>query len=441
MARRFYILWLVAATLGAVGAAADIAWHFSRLFDEFSPPHNIATVGFIMNLGLLFWALVVRRRDVVGPERSALLLTACMVAVYLIAIPLDLTWHVIFGIDITTWSPTHLLLFYSSWLGQVAMMLAWLASPTARARGGWAITFAIGVLQLASGLFPLGQQEYGAVALDSLTRTGRAPWYVAPDMWALAGTQAERLARGGAPNWLYLVLTSALGGLCLTLGASLIRSYGWSPTQRTARSFSQWAVPGAATALVGAFLLFRMVMRTIFAAVHLPVAVVPSWLLAIGIVVAGSLFLAPRLATRTLPEWMPFPLWATARTRQTTIVAALGGMLGSLALYATMETLRAAHAIVPAAPLAALPVAVLAGGAGSAAGALLAARMLQIAATTPSPTADVLAPLAPPASFAPPAPFAPQAHRYALRNWRSWAVASLPGHKPASAPTPGTTAK
>jgi hypothetical protein len=435
VARRFYILWLVAATLGAVGAAADISWHFSRLFDEFSPPHNIATVGFILNLGLLFWALVVRRQDVVGPERGALLLAAGMVAVYLIAIPLDLTWHVIFGIDITTWSPTHLLLFYSSWLGQLAMLLAWLASPTARARGGWAVTFAIGVLQLASGLFPLGQQEYGAVALDALTRTGRAPWYVAPDMWALAGTQAERLARGGAPDWLYLVLTAALGGLCLTLGASLIRSYGWSPTQRTARSLSQWAVPGAATALVSTFLFFRMVMRAIFATVHMPVAVIPSWLLAIGLVVDGSLFLAPRLATLTLPEWVPFPLWATARTRQTTTVAALGGMLGALALYGTMETLRAAHAIVPASPLAALPIAVLAGGAGSAAGALLAARMLQVAATMPSPVADALPAL--PALT----PHVPRAERYALRNWRSWAAASLPGRKPDSAPTPGTTAK
>lgn len=434
MGRRFYILWLVAASLSAIGAAADIAWHFSRLFDEFSPPHNIATTGFIVNLGLLFWALVLRRQQLSGPEHTGLLLSAGAIAAYLIGIPLDLAWHVIFGVDITAWSPTHLLLFYSSWVGQIAMMLAWLASPTARRRGAWAVTFAIGVLQLSSGLFPLGQQEYGAVALDALARTGRAPWYVAPDMWALAGRQAERLARGGAPDWLYLVALSTMGGLCLALGASLIRSHDRRTRPRSTHAATRWYAAGAATGLVAALLLFRLVMRAIFAAVHMPVAVIPWWLLALGLAIDASLFLAPRLAFISPPRWAPFPLWATAQTRQTTVVAALGGMLGSLAIYGIIATMRAAHAIVPATQLASLPFAMLAGAIGSAAGVLLAARMIQFAEATLAPAASVLPVLVASTLRGWIAPLS-QGH------WRSWVIAVLRGRKTITTPSPRATSE
>ena len=137
MGRKFYVVWLTSAFLGAAGAAGDVSWHFSRLFDEFSPPHDIATAGTILNIVLLYWALVHERHRLAGPERFGLLVNAAGLVIYAVTIPLDLTYHLIFGIDITTWSPTHLMLFYSSCLGQVGALIAWLASPTARMRGGW----------------------------------------------------------------------------------------------------------------------------------------------------------------------------------------------------------------------------------------------------------------------------------------------------------------
>lgn len=372
MGRKFYLLWLLSAALGALGAAADVSWHFSRVFDEFSPPHNVATTGFILNIGLLYWALVRHRDRLSDGERVGLMLNALGTALFLIGIPLDFTWHQIFGIDITTWSPTHLLLFYSACISEVGMLKAWLSSPEGRSRGSWAITFFICFFLLSAALFPLGQQEYAAVALDSLNRTGKAPWFVAPDLWALAGPQAVRLAKGGAPDWLYLVYQPAVATLVLTVVSVLLRFSAVRQDKAQTTAVSRWYSYLPATCLVLALLAFRLAGRMVFSIIGMPVATIPWWLIPLAVVLDVVFLFEPARSTRTQM------LSARVRARPERVAAGvLGAVVATLAYYGSTLVLRNYHVLMPAMPLAALPVALVTASAGAVAGRLLAEWLLQ----------------------------------------------------------------
>ena len=377
MGRKFYLLWLLSAALGAMGAAADVSWHFSRVFDEFSPPHNVATTGFILNIGLLYWALIRHRDRLSDGERIGLNLNVLGTALFLIGIPLDYAWHEIRGIDITTWSPTHLLLFYSACVSEVGMLKAWLSTPEGRRRGSRPITFFICFFFLSAALFPLSQQEYAATALDSLNRTGKAPWFVAPDLWALAGPQAVRLAKGGAPDWLYLVYQPAVAALVLTVVSILLRFHATRTDSAQASAASRWYRYLPATGLVLALLVFRVVGRTVFSVIGMPVATIPWWLISLAFLMDVAFLCEPLLPafTRLLP--------APVRARPHLISGALGALVGTLAYYGSMLALRNYHILEPAVPLAVLPLALLTAAAGAVAGALLAEWALENAAAQP----------------------------------------------------------
>ena len=111
----------------------------------------------------------------VGLERTALLVGAVALAIGIADMPFDFLWHITFGIDITTWSPTHLMLNFPSDVYNVCVITALLASPAARGLGAWVIVFAISFRNILTTHFALNQQEYGSVALASLQHTGKLP--------------------------------------------------------------------------------------------------------------------------------------------------------------------------------------------------------------------------------------------------------------------------
>lgn len=389
MGRKFYWYLVVASLLGTLGAAADVSWHFSRLFDEFSPPHDVATAGFLFNIFLLYWALWRHRDQVKGAERIGLIINGTGLAIFLIAAPLDLMWHLIFGIDITTWSPTHLMLFYSAVIGQTGAIISWLASRDRDHSGAWAITVSMCALLLSQALFPLYQQEYAAVALESLERTGLAPWYVAPDMWALAGRQAEKVARGGLPDGLYITYQALMASAVLTLAAILTRvSVRWVD-ERRGRTVNWWSGAGAATGVVAVYLLFRIVMRGFFSLVGMPTAVVPLWLLPLGIAVDVAILLAVVLPELKVPRWLPFPHDTPEQAKRAAVIAALGGLLGALAQFGTLAGLDLAGVTVPATPAGAAIVALFTGAFGGLIGALLAARFVHVVGMSPEQIAPL----------------------------------------------------
>ena len=323
MPRRYYALWLIAMALTEIGSTLDVSWHFGHVFDEISPPHLTSFSGVCLMVGLLYWALVHERQRVVGLERKALLVAAVALAVGIADMPFDFLWHLTFGVDITTWSPTHLMLNFPSDVYNVCVIVALLASPAARGLGAWAIVFGICFRNILTTHFALNQQEYGAVALASLQRTGQVPWYVQPELWRLAGPQAAQLVTGGVPDWLYLIYFAFALGYALTFGAAVLQARG------ARRSPNVFPLPfGAGTALALSFAVWRLGFHTLFVAVHQAYPVVAWYIVPMGVVVDLALALGPRIAG--------YPLAGRAaplRPHGELIVAALGGVAAALALY------------------------------------------------------------------------------------------------------------
>lgn len=368
MPRRYYVLWLIAMALTEIGSTLDVSWHFGHVFDEISPPHLTSFAGVCLMVGLLYWALVRERARVVGLERAALRVGAAALGIGILDMPLDLLWHLTFGVDITTWSPTHLMLNFASDVYNVCVILALLASPAARARGAWAIAFGVGFRNVLTTHFALNQQEYGAVALASLQRTGRPSWYVEPQLWALAGPRAAQLVTGGVPDWLYLLYFALAAGYALTFGATVLRG---RPQRGVKPCQDVWSLPfGAGTALAVTFVTWRLAFRTLFLAVHQAYPVVAWYIVPMGVVVDLALAFGPRVVGYLLAQQVP-----ALRPRIELIAAALSGIVAALALYGGIALMRAAHEVVPATPLAALPFACLAGVLGTALGHIIGTRV------------------------------------------------------------------
>jgi hypothetical protein len=369
MPRRYYVLWLCAMALTEIGSTLDVSWHFGHVFDEISPPHLTSFSGVCLMVALLYWALVRERSRLVGLERTALRAAAVALAVGIFDMPLDFMWHLAFGVDITTWSPTHLMLNFPSDVYNVCVIIALLASPAGRQLGAWAIVFGVCFRNIVTTHFALNQQEYGSVALASLQRTGKVPWYVQPELLRLVGPQAAQLVTGGVPDWLYLIYFAFALGYALTFGASVLqgpRTRGQSPR------LDVWPLPfGAGTVLALTFFTWRLAFHTLFVAVHQAYPVVAWYIIPMGVVVDLALAFGPRVVGYLLlPERM-----AALRPYRELIAAALSGIVAALALYGGITLTSAAHQVVPATPLAALPFACLTGAAGTALGYTVATRV------------------------------------------------------------------
>lgn len=368
MPRRYYVLWLVAMALTEIGSTLDVSWHFGHVFDEISPSHLTSFSGVCLMVGLLFWALVRERKRVVGLERTALLVAAVALAIGMLDMPFDLLWHEVFGVDITTWSPTHLMLNFPSDVYNVCVVAALLTSPAARGLGAWAIAFAVCFRNILTTHFALNQQEYGAVALASIQRTGRPPWYVEPALWKLAGPRAAQLVTGGIPDWVYLVYFAFALGYALTFGAAVLRR---PSTSDAISRYAVWPLPfGSATALALVFVLWRLAFQTLFLAVHQAYMVVDWYVVPVGIVVDLSLMFGPRIVGYLLAG-----RGAALRPHLGLLAAALSGVLVALTLSGGIALMGAAHQIVPAMPLVALPFACLTGACGTALGYTVATRV------------------------------------------------------------------
>jgi hypothetical protein len=349
------------------GAAFDVSYHFGHVFDYFSVPHLTVGAGVCLMVALLLWALGRERKRVVGLERAALLTGAAALAVGLADEPLDLLNHLIRGVDITLWSPTHLMLNYPADVLNVCLITALLASRTARGRGAWAIAFAFCLRNVLTMHFALYQQEYGAVALDSLNRTGRAPWYVEPQLLALAGPRAAQLVTGGVPNWLYVIYFAFALSYALTFCAAVLSGRRRGRKRRPDRW--PWRV-GAATALAACFVLWRFGLRELFVGLHNAYGVVPWYVVPMGVVIDLTLVFGPPVAQRVVD-----PRAAASRGQLDLAAAGVAGVLAGLVLFGGMAIMRGAGQVVPAAPVAALPFACLTGAAGALLGGWIAAQV------------------------------------------------------------------
>jgi len=119
-------LWVLlgANLLAGWGVQWDIMWHVLIGRDSFWIPPHVMTYGGVTLIVLASFGVLARdtlRRLLAGraPEGTervlglsgtpGFLLASCGIALAVLAAPIDDLWHRLFGIDVTLWSPPHLL--------------------------------------------------------------------------------------------------------------------------------------------------------------------------------------------------------------------------------------------------------------------------------------------------------------------------------------------
>lgn len=130
-------LWglLLAKLVGTWGVQWDIQWHVVIGRDTFwIAPHLMTyagvTLAVALSWGMLAWETALGDGARPGPPRVLGLrgtrgfqLAAWGIAVTVLAAPIDDLWHRLFGLDVTLWSPPHLMGIFGSVINSLACLL------------------------------------------------------------------------------------------------------------------------------------------------------------------------------------------------------------------------------------------------------------------------------------------------------------------------------
>ena len=282
-----YRLWLAALLLKMLGAGWDVSWHFRWLRDDLAPPHLLNSAGTAMAVALVAF----HSYTGYGVDRRALHLMQVGMGVFLVAIPLDLINHRINGLDITTWSATHGLLYLGTAVMMTGVIRGWaLYGPPGRAR--WLTLGTLWVFFLENVMFVAGQQEYGVVAVMAWD-AGRPE--AEPSLLQFAANQIGRPVDRVAvvhfalpvPAWVYLAWIVAAAMLVLVLARWMIGR--------------RWA----ATAVTATYLAYRAVMWVLLVGTGFPRSAVPFLLLG-GALAVDLMMSRPRFSARL--SWVARPL-------------------------------------------------------------------------------------------------------------------------------------
>ncbi len=362
--KKVYGLWLLAFGLKLFGSGWDTSWHFKFFFDTFSPPHNINTVGFILAWALIIyhWGGTEQARRLVkrlplslqaftrrwilaerlGTERymdtGSLWIATIGMLLFLIAAPLDQIWHRVFGLDLTTWSPTHLALFGGTELAILGVLLGLYRQRPTNQRGSFEsiALLLFGGFLLEAFLFATGQQEYGYIALYALQH----PEYVTaqhmttfpiPALLAQAQAQggAQALATGQAPTWVYPLYQLLVVCAVLQFTRQLHRRF-WT-----------------ATAVVALYLAYRLLARFLLHSFDFPVSFVPYYLIGIGL----SLDITGALAQwRVHPQAEPTARAKAGAQWQAIIWSGLAAVGATAAVYGGAALIQQFEVMPPVPP-------------------------------------------------------------------------------------------
>jgi hypothetical protein len=257
--RGIFGLWVLAFVLKHTGASWDVAWHFRYLRDDLIPPHILNLSGNAIVLALICFQF---RRGLAVESLGFLIILAGFI-LFIVAIPLDLINHRLFGLDVTIWSAPHLMFFFGSTIALVGLLRMWLCLA---APGRWktVYTFVFLTLLMDCAIFILGQQEYGVLSVDAYVR-GRPT--ASADLLAQAHGNVTRFATGNIPPWVYpvwMVLASSI----VLLGAQRAQPSHWT-----------------ATIVAALYLVYRGASAALLAAAGFPSSFIPVMLLGAGLVV------------------------------------------------------------------------------------------------------------------------------------------------------------
>ena len=233
------------------GFYSDVAWHIALGRDEelFTAPHTSIVVG----LGLIFIASAVgilfatlQRVDTalrVGGLRVpwSMIPLALLGGSALMGFPLDELWHQQYGIDVTMWSPTHMLMILGASFSGMASWLI-LADAGVRptdsrwARGIHVVAAWLTLMGLCSsqGEFDFGVPQFQQMFLPILVTAAGAFAIVAMRLvhgrgWALGivvGTLLFQVVEMGGDQ----PVTTRNGGLFI-VSALVVEAVGWRGTE------------------------------------------------------------------------------------------------------------------------------------------------------------------------------------------------------------------
>ncbi|GAB3348815.1 hypothetical protein [Modestobacter lapidis] len=268
-----YTAWLVAFGLKMLGSSWDVSWHFKWLRDDLAPPHLLNSAGTVLVVALVAFSSY----SGYGVDRRALRLMQWGTGIFLLAVPIDLVNHRVNGLDITSWSPSHALLYLGT-----AVMLAgalrgwWLYAAPGRVRE--LVALGLWLFFVENVLFPNQHQEYGVLALSDY-RAGRTT--AEPSLLDFAASQGQSPEQFmlPVPAWVHPAWLVCAGLLTLVVAR---RAVGL-----------RWT----ATLLAGLYLGYRAVAWVLLTATGFPPSVLPVALLAGAVLVDLAV-------TGRVPGWL-----------------------------------------------------------------------------------------------------------------------------------------
>lgn len=261
--------WLLALAFKLLGSSWDVAWHFHWLRDDMAPPHIINTIGTGIAIGLVlahtFTGYAVDRRSLRIMQTGTI--------VFVIAGPIDVINHRVNGLDITSWSPSHMLLYTGTAIMIAGVMRNWYLSYPRDGRFRWQYTAGLTVLgafMFENVFFPNFQQEYGILSINSWFAGSS---YAGDELLTFAADQLGRPVDDIAvhsfalpiPPWVYPVWTIGLCAVVLVVARMLVGRV-WT-----------------ATAVVALYVGYRMLIWPALYLTVFPPSSVPFWLLLVGV--------------------------------------------------------------------------------------------------------------------------------------------------------------
>lgn len=258
-------MWIAALAFKLIGSSWDVSWHFKWLRDDFAPPHLINTVGTGIAVGLV----LAHTFTGYGVERRSLRIMQVGTGIFVLAGPIDVINHRVNGLDLTAWSPSHLLLYSGTAIMVVGVLRNWYR--TYPRNGAFARQWHLGMLALFAFLFedlyfPTGQQEYGVLEVASWLRGAPS---AEPSLLSFAAGQLGRPVDDVAlqhfampiPPWVYPVWVIAVCVPLLAVARMLV-GLRWT-----------------ATVVAAGYVAYRCVIWPLLTVGTFPPSYLPIWLL------------------------------------------------------------------------------------------------------------------------------------------------------------------
>lgn len=161
------------------GFYSDVAWHIALGRDEelLTAPHTSILIGLVMILGgAVLGTIVATFERVDGLRVGGLHVPVALLPLWALGLgavtgfPLDEVWHGEYGVDVTMWSPTHMLMILGATFTGLACWLVLAASGVRPTDGRWARAahLLLAWLAIQGLLAPQGEFTFGVPQFNLL---------------------------------------------------------------------------------------------------------------------------------------------------------------------------------------------------------------------------------------------------------------------------------